>query len=134
MSNDVKELLSTITTNGKTVAENRATWVEALRSGKYQQGQGCLKKDLSDGTTRYCCIGVACEIFGIEQSKSVIDNAYYFGAYNRAYAPEQLKKLLYMDTIGSTNRSYLTALNDRGVSFERIADMIEAGELKVVMP
>ncbi len=33
-------------------------WVEALRSGKYEQGQNCLKRE--DGT--YCCLGALCDI------------------------------------------------------------------------
>lgn len=37
----------------------REDWVTALRSGKYQQGQGKLK----DGTD-YCCLGVLCDVSG----------------------------------------------------------------------
>jgi hypothetical protein len=36
-------------------------WVEALRSGKYRQGQGQLKTS----TGEYCCLGVACEVSGL---------------------------------------------------------------------
>ena len=32
-------------------------WVEALRSGKYQQGREWLHN-----SSRYCCLGVACDI------------------------------------------------------------------------
>lgn len=35
----------------------KAAWVEALRSGKYQQGKNYLN---SEG--RYCCLGVLCEL------------------------------------------------------------------------
>lgn len=37
--------------------ENIRKWVDALRSGKYQQTTG----KLSDGQA-YCCLGVACEV------------------------------------------------------------------------
>lgn len=36
-------------------------WVEALRSGEYQQGEG----HLFDGNT-YCCLGVLCRVAGAE--------------------------------------------------------------------
>jgi hypothetical protein len=37
-------------------------WVEALRSGSYKQGSGKLKKVEGD-EYRYCCLGIACEIY-----------------------------------------------------------------------
>lgn len=40
-------------------------WVEALRSGKYTQGQGFLRQ-LVDGKPRDCCLGVLCDLFAIE--------------------------------------------------------------------
>ena len=39
--------------------ENIKLWAEALESGEYKQGQGCLKRTLPDGTAEYCCLGVA---------------------------------------------------------------------------
>ena len=38
-------------------------WTTALRSGEYQQGSGCLYQ-----SHKYCCLGVACTISGIEKS------------------------------------------------------------------
>lgn len=35
----------------------KAKWVKALRSGKYKQARGVLKKD-----TRFCCLGVLTDI------------------------------------------------------------------------
>lgn len=37
---------------------NRKKWVEALRSGKFKQGKGKLKVN-----NKFCCQGVACELF-----------------------------------------------------------------------
>lgn len=37
--------------------EIKKRWIEALRSGKYNQGKGYLCKDDS-----YCCLGVLCEL------------------------------------------------------------------------
>ena len=39
--------------------EARALWVKALRSGEYKQTRGQLK----NGDT-YCCLGVACDLYG----------------------------------------------------------------------
>lgn len=39
--------------------ENLGSWIEALRSGKYSQGEGHLRtKDDS-----YCCMGVGCDVY-----------------------------------------------------------------------
>ncbi len=38
----------------------KAEWIAALRSGKYKQARGKLKKDGG-----YCCLGVYCEIAGL---------------------------------------------------------------------
>lgn len=35
----------------------KAQWVEALRSGKYQQGYGALRKG-----DQFCCLGVLCDV------------------------------------------------------------------------
>lgn len=43
-------------------------WVEALRSGKYEQGTRYLKSE-----NKYCCLGVLCEISNIS---SFISNFY----------------------------------------------------------
>lgn len=37
--------------------EDKVKWIEALRSGKYQQGRCFLKKE-----NKYCCLGVLKEI------------------------------------------------------------------------
>ena len=53
--------------------EQKQNWIDALRSGKYQQTSGTLKRDLSElGSEKqeskygYCCLGVFCEINKIE--------------------------------------------------------------------
>jgi hypothetical protein len=40
--------------------EIKTEWVRRLRSGDYLQGQGKLRID--NGETRYCCLGVLCEM------------------------------------------------------------------------
>jgi hypothetical protein len=53
-----------ITAKTKLSEPFRTQWIEALRSGKYQQASGSLMK-VEDGTIGYCCLGVACKIVGI---------------------------------------------------------------------
>jgi hypothetical protein len=38
--------------------EQKEQWIEALRSGEYQQGQKFLHAN-----DRYCCLGVLCDLF-----------------------------------------------------------------------
>ena len=40
-------------------ADLKAKWLEALRSGKYEQTQGTLR----DGDA-FCCLGVLCDLTG----------------------------------------------------------------------
>lgn len=42
--------------------ELKSKWTEALRSGKYEQGEGVLYDKESDS---YCCLGVLCSIVGL---------------------------------------------------------------------
>ena len=41
--------------------EIKQRWVEALRSGKYEQGRGVLR-EFRDGKFHYCCLGVLCDL------------------------------------------------------------------------
>ena len=40
--------------------EIKARWVEALRSGRYEQGQSALNTGGANG--QFCCLGVLCEL------------------------------------------------------------------------
>lgn len=37
-------------------------WVDALRSGEYEQTQAILLTGTGSGGLRFCCLGVACEV------------------------------------------------------------------------
>lgn len=85
-------------------------WVEALRSGQYQQARGAIKRTLPDGTAAYCCLGVLCVELGAEVSPTTNEAVALFGIL----------------TPGATRRFIF--LNDRGLlTFAQIADAIEAG-------
>lgn len=47
----------------KTPAQARRAWVRALRSGKYKQGDSALRSATIDNEIRFCCLGVACDLF-----------------------------------------------------------------------
>lgn len=92
--------MSEVTTPHKLKPEDKAKWVEALRSGKYRQSKNFLKHRFG-GTTSFCCLGVACEI-GIAKPNGVfVENTFL-----------KLQKAL-------------AARNDDGDSFNTIADFIE---------
>jgi hypothetical protein len=42
-------------------AEIKSAWLEALRSGEYEQGTRTLKST-PDGGAKFCCLGVLCDL------------------------------------------------------------------------
>lgn len=113
-----------------TPQEARRIWVEALRSGKYQQTQGRLVKQLEDGSIGYCCLGVACEVLGAEKGLTRKGHiGFHFGDARvyTLYLPTDIHTLLGLkDNKGSHEWGSLTLTNDGGASFAEIADIIEA--------
>lgn len=99
-------------------------WVEALRSGKYQQCKGRLNNGAG-----FCCLGVACDLIdsGAWVESEMTDGAFeYQGEAN--VLPWMVEQMYAMKSnVG--NYSYhasLTELNDDGADFKTIADVIEA--------
>lgn len=103
--------------------------IEALRSGKYRQGRGWLCI-----SGKYCCLGVACEIYQKEVGGlSIKESPDGSKTYNeeRQYPPEEVWqwfKLYSMcgqfesEKLGFTS---LAGLNDASYTFEEIADILE---------
>lgn len=107
--------------------DNAKAWVQALRSGEYQQAKGHLSKDGG-----YCCLGVACDIY-----KAVTPGFTY--EVSKIHLPAQVKEWLglafhngnFNTNNGSDPRKILTNLNDgmasiAGLTFAEIADVIES--------
>lgn len=92
-------------------------WTKALRSGKFKQGQYRLK-DLNT----YCCLGVLCKINNLstvgtglsEGAKRFFKVSTHNGTLKKSYKAKN----------GGRCRS-LASLNDRGLSFKQIANIIE---------
>ena len=126
-------------------AENRAKWVEALRSGNYRQGRFALRPSNSE----FCCLGVACDISkqGHWETSSNANRGYVippdYSAYNRGSLPTEVMKWLGLDsemgifteaikTKDNHHCASLTDFNDtQGATFNDIADVIEAGYTKL---
>lgn len=114
-------------------------WVEALRSGKYQQVKGYLRRG-----SGFCCLGVACDVYNRGAWKESTYEDEFTGEIHvnagdwvtssgseelpsaKDLPPEVFEAL--ESTHPLTDESYMQWLagrNDAGVSFEHIADLIE---------
>lgn len=100
-------------------------WVEALRSGKYKQGEGRLRTE----EDCYCCLGVGCDVLGkgewVRHKYAEKDElwAYKSDILETAVMPSDLK-----DAVGLTaaDSASLIRLNDfEKRTFAEIADYIE---------
>jgi hypothetical protein len=132
---------------------NLKRWTAALRDGTRQQGEGYLR-ELIDGIPHYCCLGVACEVFGIESRQTLNGSTLTeYGAFgNETMPPSEFRKILGLsnDTVDgedvfldagdvtycSDDQDPDTELDlcdiglaeindDWGLSFEQIADLID---------
>jgi hypothetical protein len=114
--------------------EHRKLWVEALRSGKYQQGRSVLKSPAG----AMCCLGVACEISGLVKWAPLVGTGSNEGhevdgedrRFGRFYAPSPVIEWLGLaddaGSFGSSSRESLANMNDDGANFAAIANIIES--------
>ncbi len=99
------------------ITENRRRWVEALRSGEYEQGRFALRR-----ANEFCCLGVACDVLGSGE---------WSGTRGLSSFDAELYTLsIHMRAkLGLTDLQVqeLALMNDyHHHSFEQIADHIEA--------
>lgn len=104
------------------IKEYKEKWVAALRSGQYQQGRGVLR--INGPTGQYCCLGVLCDVMEKEgNGRWFTGDIFAFGGDAMSgYLPVQLLRLVQLDEHLETR---LAVLNDKGQSFEDIAQYIE---------
>jgi hypothetical protein len=122
-------------------------WVKALRSGKFKQGQGTLKKFNKQGQAQHCCLGVLCELYNETMKKNnkktlpekVCDNDSDFSyGYSRFGGKKEDLPKEVKDWSGISNsmgafttdnpihdQYNLADLNDTGRKFKTIANIIE---------
>lgn len=121
-------------TTGRMDTAIKEKWVNALRSGDYDQTQGVLKTLNQDGEFHYCCLGVLCETLELPsmprvtlEDGSPLRGTFQFktgeptGVMYALLSPHLRQKL----GITTEQEALLTEMNDRGEPFEMIADWIE---------
>lgn len=122
-------------------ATHRELWVAALRSGKYPQTIGTLAA-YSTNETKYCCLGVACEVAIANGApiKRVLHGALLIYDGENAVMPASVKHWLGLEGVsgdfvpgkGVGDVDCIAAANDElKWDFNKIADFIEAGGLKL---
>lgn len=104
-------------------------WVQALRSGEYEQGINQLQSRYG-----YCCLGVACDVF-ISESKQELN---VFGKIKGGFPDDQTNAPLWLKKINDdfyNKTGYeLSVINDiKGFTFNEIADLLEAVYLLEVL-
>jgi hypothetical protein len=106
-----------------TLNEHAQQWLTDLRSGEFQQGKFVLKSG-----ELFCCLGVACERYRREHGGEWENDGFRDLFMERdAGLPEAVQEWLGLtDDLGVYDFGALTALNDHGVSFAAIADLIES--------
>ena len=119
----------------------KARWVNALKSGNYKQGIEKLRTKDDDGGMIYCCLGVLCDIAfrdepglfptGWEEQEREDKNESELFPIRAVWKWAGMEQCDQGDFNipapggGPTIRGTLSELNDKGATFEQIADCIE---------
>lgn len=99
-------------------AEFKKKWIEALRSGEYRQGTHCLRSI----ENKYCCLGVACDLFYGTNKWIENKEEYLYEINNQKIFSYNLNQYI---ELSDKEMDDLMQLNDGGKTFEEIADYIE---------
>lgn len=117
----------------------REKWLNALLSDNYRQGTGALAASPHDDPTRlhYCCLGVLCDVVGLEAKGDAYIGKRAFGAEDEAGAlPTMVWRGLGLPSANPSipvglrldrpHRDSITLaeMNDDGFTFAQIADVI----------
>lgn len=93
----------------------KKAWVQALRSGEYNQARGQLADSGGD-----CCLGVLADVAGCLSSDGhYIDGAGLMGRMALLGSDSEL------EVLPENVQTRLAEMNDGGKSFDEIADYIE---------
>lgn len=105
-------------------ASVKQVWIEALRSGKYEQGYESL---CNNG--KFCCLGVLTDLYiqaNNQQWHHDVGGLYSFETEG-GILPFSVQQWAGIDAPNPYFAgNYATGWNDDGASFEEIADLIEA--------
>jgi hypothetical protein len=117
--------------------EAKTLWLTDLRSGRFLQGEGGLANRDALGDKRYCCLGVFCErarAEGIVQVDIRLNGKRFYGTEDNGwqpfYLPQEVQEWAELSSDNPVVRydgqfATLASLNDRGIPFDVIADLIE---------
>lgn len=104
----------------------KTKWLAALRSNQYAQTKYQLVRERNKGEYAYCCLGVLCEVAGLEKSNDREHLNHFIskaGYHAEASLPTDLREKA---KITLEQQRELTALNDaKGYTFPEIATYIE---------
>lgn len=121
----------------------KQAWIDALRSGEFNQCTGALGKRADGGGINYCCLGVLATLAGAEHRIDPDDemNILVFdfgdGAEDSGIIPGVIRDTIVSDlnldqtmATGDPGREddlmrVLSSKNDRGATFAEIADYLE---------
>lgn len=107
-------------------------WLTALRSGKYKQGKEALNAD-----NKFCCLGVLCDIYAKEKKlrwKKLLHDSQKVFINEQLHLPSSVQiwaelssanPVIENRTIKERTCEDLAQMNDAGLSFDEIADIIE---------
>jgi len=101
-------------------AELKQSWIQALRSGKYNQGRGHLRAELY-GKTYHCAMGVLYDLIATPEQWERLrlgESSHFYGAYLPIETYEQTN-------IDPRFEKRIASLNDEGATFHEIADIME---------
>ena len=113
-------------------------WADALESGEYEQGRLTLERTLEDGSAKYCCLGVLCElaiadgVYVQKLSRPYVEpgdsHALYGVERESVSLPEEVMRWSGVQTKQAfvPGAHTLLAQNDRGTPFSEIAKIIRA--------
>lgn len=102
---------------------NRKLWIEALRSGKYRQAKEALRR--KNGSM--CCLGVLCELMGVEWTTDGGREGKLLpkGTRDHTAPSEAMEFVGLVSQTGNFDGGNLADLNDSGKRFKAIASIIE---------
>jgi hypothetical protein len=111
-------------------------WVQALRSGKYKQTKGALRRagvkaptDIANGYGNgYCCLGVLCKVVSPKTSWKADSSNPTIRSFlgDNALPPEPVMDKVNLESPTENDIFFgLPSMNDSGKSFSVIADYIE---------
>jgi len=105
---------------------NQRKWLKALESGKFKQGKEVLRSI----DNKFCCLGVACELFKSSEPE-LVGGSYDYSGEGITAPAFVVEALRLRGNVGDHRDQdqkceHLAALNDGGKRFKTIAKIIRA--------